>query len=102
MENEITRCDKCGNCQNTIKPWKHIPKCRKCSKPMKANHPAKELQMYRKDSLKYGYVTDTETEDYDTGQWVYLPHSCDKWVIGGIEQLNQLIADLQEMRKKIK
>lgn len=25
----------------------------------------------------------------------YLPHSCDLWVIGGAEQVRQLIADLQ-------
>jgi len=27
---------------------------------------------------------------------VYLPHSCDQWVIGGPEQIRALIADLEK------
>lgn len=26
---------------------------------------------------------------------VYLPHSCDEWVIGGMENVRQMIEDLQ-------
>ena len=32
---------------------------------------------------------------------VYLPHSCDEWVIGGPEQIQALIADLQEALSKL-
>lgn len=28
----------------------------------------------------------------------YLPHSCDYWVIGGIEEINALMADLLQAR----
>lgn len=34
-----------------------------------------------------------------TEEWsriAYLPHSCDEWVIGGPEEIRQMIADLQE------
>ncbi|MEE9354187.1 MAG: hypothetical protein V3U75_01220 [Methylococcaceae bacterium] len=30
---------------------------------------------------------------------VYLPHSCDYWIIGGPEEIKQLISDLQEALK---
>lgn len=30
------RCDLCGNVQDTVKPWKGIPICKKCRKPMQA------------------------------------------------------------------
>lgn len=30
---------------------------------------------------------------------VYLKHSCSEWVIGGIEEIDALIADLTEARK---
>ena len=33
---------------------------------------------------------------------VYLPHSCNEWVIGGAEQIELMITDLQEMLEKIK
>ena len=32
---------------------------------------------------------------------VYLPHSCDEWVIGGAEQIRALIDDLQAALEKI-
>lgn len=38
---------------------------------------------------------DTHTDDYDSGEWFYLPHSCDEWVIGTKAEVEQLIADLQ-------
>ncbi len=28
---------------------------------------------------------------------VYLPHSCDSWVIGGVDQIRAMIKDLQKM-----
>lgn len=31
---------------------------------------------------------------------IYLPHSCDEWVIGTKEDAEQLIADLQELLKE--
>ena len=41
-----------------------------------------------------------EAEGYDDGflkaPLVCLPHSCDWWIIGGLDHARQLIADLQE------
>ena len=34
-----------------------------------------------------------------TGLFVYLPHSCDEWLIGGKEQIKYLIEDLEEILK---
>jgi len=31
----------------------------------------------------------------------YLPHSCDEWVIGGVEQIKTLIEDLQGALKQL-
>lgn len=31
---ELTKCRLCGHTQHTVKPWKHIPKCKNCRKPM--------------------------------------------------------------------
>jgi hypothetical protein len=31
---EKTMCEHCGNIQETVKPWKHIPVCCHCRKPM--------------------------------------------------------------------
>lgn len=53
--------------------------------------------MYQTGQLKFKEVTDTTTADYDVGEWFYLPHSCDKWVIGGPEQARALIADLEKL-----
>lgn len=33
---------------------------------------------------------------------VYLPHSCDEWAIGGIEQIQTLISDLERLIDKKK
>lgn len=52
---------------------------------------------YKKGEVKFGNVTDTQTEDYDDGKWFYLPHSCDAWVIGGKEEVKHLIEDLQAL-----
>lgn len=34
MAIDITECVHCGNKQKTVKPWKSIPTCRLCKKPM--------------------------------------------------------------------
>jgi len=31
---------------------------------------------------------------------IYLPHSCDEWIIGGVEEAELMIEDLQEAIKK--
>ena len=59
-------------------------------------------QMYMKGDLKIGKVFDSETETDDdcnpigpdTGYWAHLPHACDQWVIGGRQQVKDLIDDL--------
>ena len=38
--------------------------------------------------------------DFDGEPMIVLPHSCDEWVIGGSEQAQQLIEDLQELIKQ--
>ena len=32
---------------------------------------------------------------------VRLPHSCDAWIVGGIEQIDQMMSDLQEARAEL-
>jgi len=51
---------------------------------------------YKKGDLKKGEVADSR-ELYDCGDWFYLPHSCDEWVIGTEEEARRLIADLEEL-----
>lgn len=48
-------------------------------------------------------VLDARTEDADATKYpaVYLPHSCDKWVIGGVEEICALISDLKSMLQAI-
>lgn len=29
-----TQCSYCGHVQNTVKPWVHVPYCRKCRRPV--------------------------------------------------------------------
>lgn len=45
-------------------------------------------------------MSDSREEGYDNGflkaPLVYLPHSCDQWIIGGPDHARQLIADLEE------
>lgn len=40
-----------------------------------------------------------------SGEWlppcVYLPHACDEWVIGGPDQVRELISDLQDALKEM-
>jgi hypothetical protein len=41
-------------------------------------------------------VLDSRSESgVDEGRGAYLPHSCDDWVIGGPEEVQSLIDDLQ-------
>lgn len=46
---------------------------------------------------------DARTEDYDhVGAGIaFLPHSCQEWVIGGKEQIQDLIEDLQALLKEL-
>lgn len=43
---------------------------------------------------EYGYQRGEVSMDEGT---VYLPHSCDEWVIGGPDQVRMLIEDLNEL-----
>jgi hypothetical protein len=47
------------------------------------------------NNLEIGNAMDSRN-DYKTLFSIYLPHSCDKWVIGGIEEAKSLIEDLTE------
>ena len=41
-------------------------------------------------------IYDARDDSYEVKKGdIYLPHSCDSWVIGGPEQAKTLIADLQ-------
>lgn len=53
------------------------------------------------DGHHCGTMTDSRTEGYDDVPHgtVFLPHSCDEWVIGGPEQIRTLIEDLQAALK---
>lgn len=56
--------------------------------------------MYKSGDLKVVHPEqqfyDARTDDYDTvgPGTVYLPHSCDYWIIGGEQQVRELIMDL--------
>lgn len=56
--------------------------------------------MYEKGKVAWGEVTDTKTENYDTVTGAFLPHSCDKWVIGDRQRIEWLIEDLQALLSK--
>jgi len=36
---EVTKCENCGATQKTLKPWKNVPICCTCRKPMKKAKP---------------------------------------------------------------
>jgi hypothetical protein len=44
-------------------------------------------------------ILDGRANNYDgyDYQVAYMPHSCDEWVIGGVRQVRQMIADLQQV-----
>lgn len=56
--------------------------------------------MYEKDSISYGKHYGSNS--HANPEAFYLPHSCDEWVIGGIEEAGQLIEDLQLAIEKLK
>jgi len=39
MKAQVTTCQRCGNKQKTVVPWKHVPLCKRCRKPMKDDGP---------------------------------------------------------------
>ena len=66
--------------------------------------------MYKKGNVQIGQSeADLVDGINENGNWVsekirgkvYLPHSCSEWVIGGLPEVSQLIADLQEIEKKL-
>ena len=50
--------------------------------------------MYKKGEVKITTSPSAEVE-----RCAFLPHSCDEWVIGGPNEVKQLIADLQYILK---
>lgn len=47
-------------------------------------------------------ITDSRTKNYDNlVDAAYLTHSCNEWVIGWQDQIDALIADLQNARTEI-
>jgi hypothetical protein len=56
-------------------------------------------------SYKKGDVDITKTcdsyNDYKEALGIQLPHSCDAWVIGGVAEAKQMIADLEEAISKL-
>lgn len=51
---------------------------------------------------KWGDEEDEIDKAYIENGKIFLPHSCDEWTIGGIDQAEELIADLKELIKKLK
>ncbi len=51
---------------------------------------------YQKGEIEYNNTVDTR-DDYENRMCIYLPHSCNEWVIGGKAQALQLIEDLQKL-----
>jgi hypothetical protein len=47
------------------------------------------------------YITDTPENDLPQIGGVCLPHSCSKWVIGGPEEIRELVQDLQDALKRL-
>lgn len=46
--------------------------------------------------LKWGTKGDSD-QGYERVAGAYLEHRCEEWVIGGADQVRQLIADLQKL-----
>lgn len=58
------------------------------------------------EGLHHHSVYDSRMKDDDPlrdrrSPAVFLPHSCSEWVIGGIAEIDALIADLTEARKQL-
>lgn len=47
-------------------------------------------------------LRDSRSKESNVTVAVYLPHSCDNWVIGGPDQIQALINDLQEALTKLR
>jgi len=56
---------------------------------------------YHKGDLDVDDVMDSNTENYDSDVWAYLPHRCQEWVIGGIDELEALRADISDAIEKL-
>ena len=41
-------------------------------------------------------VFDSRCDWEDRSSVAYLPHSCDQWIIGGREQIEDMLSDLQD------
>ena len=62
---------------------------------------------YSKGDIEIGtcYYDARENDGYDKSYRfrektvIQLPHSCDEWIIGGIEEARQMIIDLEEAIK---
>lgn len=57
---------------------------------------------YTQGDAKYGKLYyDSRNEEHSDGDGVvYLPHSCEDWVIGNKEEVETMIKDLQKLLKK--
>jgi len=55
---------------------------------------------YKKGDITVGEVVDYRTQDCDMVFAAYLPHSCEGWVIGQAHEIDDLIDDLQEVRRQ--
>lgn len=53
--------------------------------------------VYCDDKTHKHSVGDARGDAVRSGRIAYLPHSCEKWVIGDAEQVRLLIQDLQEL-----
>lgn len=52
------------------------------------------------EDFLYDARADEEDGQVDGAQ-AYLPHSCDEWIIGGLKEIDDLIADLNDARAKL-
>jgi len=54
--------------------------------------------VYQKGDLSIGEPMDSKN-NFENVHAIYLSHSCDNWVIGGVEEAEQLVSDLQQAIK---
>jgi hypothetical protein len=57
--------------------------------------------MYKKNEIKIGSVEDSDLEGWKIVYGAYLEHHSAEWVIGGREEIVNLIEDLKECLKKL-
>jgi hypothetical protein len=48
-----------------------------------------------------GPKSDARSGGLVKGPVAYLDHSCDEWIIGGVEQIREMIRDLEQALKEI-